>query len=66
MEARETAVSLQGQLLNEDTIKAAAEMATQNEIEPTSDVHATADYKRHLAKVLTIRALQQAKEKVIG
>jgi CO/xanthine dehydrogenase FAD-binding subunit len=41
-------------------------MATQNEIEPTSDVHATAAYKRHLAKVLTIRALKQAKVKVEG
>ena len=66
MVAGETAVSLQGQPLNEDMIKAAAEMASQNEIEPTTDVHATADYKRHLAKVLTIRALQRAKEKVIN
>jgi CO/xanthine dehydrogenase FAD-binding subunit len=41
-------------------------MATQNEIEPTSDVHATADYKRHLAKVLTIRALKQVKERIVG
>jgi carbon-monoxide dehydrogenase medium subunit len=66
MVAGETVVSLQGQLLNEDTIKAAAEMATQHEIEPTSDVHATADYKRHLAKVLTIRALKQARDNIIG
>ncbi len=66
MVAGETAVSLQGQLLNEATIQAAAEMATRNEIEPTGDIHATADYKRHLARVLTIRALNQAKAKVTG
>lgn len=66
MVAGETAVSLQGQPLNEDTIQAAAEMATQNEIDPTGDVHATAAYKRHLAKVLTVRALWQARERVIG
>ena len=66
MVAGETAVSLQGQPLNEDTIRAAAEMATNNEIEPTGDIHATADYKRHLAKVLTIRALKQATAKVNG
>jgi carbon-monoxide dehydrogenase medium subunit len=66
MVAAATADSLRGQLLNDDTIKAAAEMATQNEIEPTSDVHATAAYKRHLAKVLTMRALNQAKAKVAG
>ena len=64
MVAGQTAVSLQGQPLNEDTIQAAAEMAAQNEIEPTTDVHATAAYKRHLAKVLTIRALKQARDKV--
>jgi carbon-monoxide dehydrogenase medium subunit len=66
MVAGETAVFLSGQTLTDDTIAAAAEMATQNEIEPTSDVHATAAYKRHLAKVLTIRALKQAKVKVEG
>ena len=66
MVAGATAVSLQGQPLNENTIQAAAEMATQNEIEPVGDIHATADYKRHLAKVLTIRALNQAKAKVTG
>ena len=66
MVAEQTAVSLQGQPLDDDTIKAAAAMATQNEIEPTTDVHATAAYKRHLAKVLTIRALNQAKAKVTG
>ena len=66
MVAEQTAASLQGQPLNEDTIRAAAEMAAQNEIEPTTDVHATAAYKRHLAKVLTIRALKQATIKVTG
>ncbi len=66
MVAGETAVSLQGQKLTDDVIQSAAEMATQNEIDPTGDVHATADYKRHLAKVLTVRAIKQAIEKVIG
>jgi len=65
MVAGQAAASLQGQPLNENTIKAAAEIAAQNEIEPTTDVHATAAYKRHLAKVLTIRALNQARDKVL-
>ncbi|HUM72177.1 MAG TPA: hypothetical protein PLK31_25410 [Chloroflexota bacterium] len=34
--------------------------AAQSEIAPTTDIHATADYKRHLAKVLTMRTLQTA------
>jgi len=29
-------------------------------LEPPSDVHATADYRRHLAEVLSIRAVAQA------
>jgi carbon-monoxide dehydrogenase medium subunit len=29
-------------------------------LEPEGDIHATADYRRHLARVLTARALAQA------
>jgi aerobic carbon-monoxide dehydrogenase medium subunit len=32
-------------------------------LEPPSDVHASADYRRHLAEVLAVRAVQQAKER---
>lgn len=32
----------------------------QQEIDPTSDIHATADFKRHLATVLTQQTIQQA------
>ena len=37
---------------------AAAEIGA--DIDPTGDVRATAEYKRHLAQVLTVRTLQQA------
>lgn len=37
-----------------------AAMESGADISPTSDVHATAEYKRHLAEVLTARALEQA------
>jgi carbon-monoxide dehydrogenase medium subunit len=39
-----------------------ADAATQsgNDIDPTGDVRATAEYKRHLAEVLTVRTLQRA------
>lgn len=47
----------------EAAIAAAAEFAAQNEIEPSTDVHATAAYKRHLAGVLAKRALHQAVER---
>jgi carbon-monoxide dehydrogenase medium subunit len=32
-------------------------------IEPEEDIHATADYRRHLAHVLTMRALEQARDR---
>jgi carbon-monoxide dehydrogenase medium subunit len=31
-------------------------------LEPPSDVHATADYRRHLAEVLAVRAVEQARK----
>jgi CO/xanthine dehydrogenase FAD-binding subunit len=34
--------------------------AAQNGIDPTGDIHSTADYKRHLAYVLSKRAIRQA------
>lgn len=45
---------------------AAAAAAAQQEIDPVGDIHASADYKRHLAAVLTQRALQTAVERIIG
>ena len=53
-----------GQTLTDDVIAAASEFATQNEIAPSTDVHASADYKRHLANVLAKRALKQAVSRI--
>ncbi len=51
--------ALRGQPLDGDRIRAAAELAAED-TEPPSDLNATADYKRHLARVLCRRALEQA------
>ena len=51
-------------MLNNPPTKAAitetAHIASSEEISPAGNIHATADYQRHLANVLTQRALHQA------
>ena len=58
---RATAVegALRGRPLDARSIAAAAEQAAEG-TEPPGDLNATPDYKRHLARVLTGRALTQA------
>jgi aerobic carbon-monoxide dehydrogenase medium subunit len=58
---RATAVeqTLRGRPLDADSIAAAAEQAAEG-TEPPADLNASADYKRHLARVLTKRALTDA------
>jgi len=63
VEAREAARLLAGQELSPAAFAAAAEKASRDEIEPFGDVHATAEFKRHLARVITGRALRQAAER---
>jgi len=55
--------SLVGTAPAPDTIRAAAELAATTEIDPSSDIHASSDYRRHLARVLTRRALDRAFER---
>ncbi len=57
----DTAVAkLIGQIPSSELIDNIVMNAAQNEIDPTGDIHATANYKRHLAYVLGKRAIQQA------
>ena len=48
--------------LGDAAIEAAAQRASEL-VEPDSDIHASADYRRHLAGVLTERALTRARER---
>jgi carbon-monoxide dehydrogenase medium subunit len=52
-----------GETPTDKLFKAVAEEA-QLEINPTGDIHATEPYLRHLAKVLTLRALNSAYERI--
>ncbi len=51
--------ALRGQELSEENIARAAEQAAEG-THPPADLNASADYKRHLARVLTRRAIQDA------
>ena len=63
--ARDAERELEGQPAAEDTYVAAAERAAQA-LDPQADVHATAAYRRHVAKVLTRRALALAVQRARG
>jgi CO/xanthine dehydrogenase FAD-binding subunit len=64
--ARQAAESLKGQAPTQESINAAAEIAASKEIEPSSDIHATAEFRRHLANVLCRRALTRAFQRAAG
>ena len=63
MTASRAAGLLVSEGLGAESIRAAAELAASEEIEPTTDIHATAEYKRHLARVVTERALGRARQR---
>ncbi len=60
MRARQAEQLLEAQGVSEGTIEEAAALATTSEIEPAGDIHASEAYKRHVARVLTRRALTEA------
>jgi carbon-monoxide dehydrogenase medium subunit len=58
--AHQAVTAMIGQKPSAELIAAVARTSAQTEIDPMTDIHATADYKRHLAQVLARRALQLA------
>jgi CO/xanthine dehydrogenase FAD-binding subunit len=63
VEATGAAALLAGSDLGPEAIAAAAEKASREEMAPTGDIHATAEFKRHLARVLTRRAVRTAAQR---
>lgn len=51
--------ALRGQTIDQATVAAAAALAAEG-TDPPADLNASADYKRHLAQILTKRALAEA------
>ncbi|HEX2076158.1 MAG TPA: xanthine dehydrogenase family protein subunit M [Longimicrobium sp.] len=60
MLANEAAAALVGQAPTEEAIRAAADAASQRDIDPPGDIHASPAYRRHLAGVLVRRVLPRA------
>lgn len=66
MTAHQAVDMLKDEQLTPDSMRAAAETAAQQDIDPGSDIHASAEYRRHLAEVLSFRALQKAYDRARG
>jgi carbon-monoxide dehydrogenase medium subunit len=66
VEAHQAAAVLGGQKPSEEAIREAAETAGDVDVDPQSDINASAEYRRHLVKVLGRRALAQAFERGRG
>jgi len=60
--ARKAGELLIGKKINDDLIAEAAQLASE-ETNPTADVHASAEFRREIAKVLVRRAVKEAFEK---
>jgi len=58
--ATEAANALVGPPPSRDAVRAAAAIAAEREIDPSTDIHASSRYRRQLASVLTRRALERA------
>ena len=63
VDALEAAGHLEGRRVDDKTIETAAIVASENEITPFGNVHASPDFQVHLAKVLTRKALKRALER---
>jgi len=63
MDAKEAAKILQGEKLNDTLIESSAAVASKQEITPFGNMHASPEFQRHLANVLTKNALKQAMQR---
>jgi len=63
LEAIEAAKSLEGEILNEKVIGSVSAFVGEKEINPFGNMHASAEFQRHLAKALTAKTLKTALER---
>jgi aerobic carbon-monoxide dehydrogenase medium subunit len=65
LSAPDAAGELVGEMALPEVIAEAAALAAEGEINPMGNVHATPEYQRHLARVLTRRALERAFDRAL-
>jgi CO/xanthine dehydrogenase FAD-binding subunit len=63
VETQEAEKLLIGESLDGDLIEAAASKASETEINPFGNIHTSPEFQRHLANVLTKKALKQAAQR---
>jgi CO/xanthine dehydrogenase FAD-binding subunit len=63
IDAKEAAQLLAGERIDGKLINEAAALASEKEINPFGNIHATAEFQRHLANVLTKKVMEQAVER---
>lgn len=63
VDAAQAAESLAGKKPGEVAFKEAGQIASQEDMSPFGNLHASADYQRHLSAILTERALAKAYER---
>ena len=56
VEGHQAVRTLLGQKPTPDAIRAAAHTAASDDVDPSNDIHASAEFRRHLVEVLTRRA----------
>jgi aerobic carbon-monoxide dehydrogenase medium subunit len=66
VDAKEAAKLLEGEILNDKLIDTAAGHASEKEINPYGNMHASVDFQSHLANVLTKNTLKQAIQRAEG
>lgn len=65
VDAQEASQVLQGETFNDEVIDSAAATASAQEINPFGNIHASVEYQRHLANVLTKKALKIAVRRAV-
>jgi carbon-monoxide dehydrogenase medium subunit len=66
MRAREAEKMLIDEKPAAELFESAAKVASDSEIDPFGGIHATVDFQRHLARVLTVRALEKAHSRALS